>query len=255
METENISATIAEIIDTHRQIPHNGGWTCAAKDCPWTYDDSPLPLAESAKHQADVIAKTLHPVAAPSVEQIESVLGEHIHPGDVSSTPVIAEAIHALYGTPGDADRAQSFHEEVMLDARRQAEARVRDLENEIEAQRAVVREQGATLYANGEEIGNLQARIDVLVAELEESDEMRGNLANRVTEVENIARAKVERYKAVIRAQDEQIQLERNASVRIENLHLAENAERQARQRANEHWQELTAARAAVEADTTEEA
>jgi hypothetical protein len=121
METENDNAaTIAEVINSHQQIPHNGGWTCAAKDCPWTYDDSPLPLAEAAKHQADVIAKTLHPVAAPSVEQIESVLGEHIHPGDVSSTPVIAEAIHALYGTPGDSgvpadaynELAENYHAE-----------------------------------------------------------------------------------------------------------------------------------------------
>lgn len=202
MENDN-AATIAEVIDSHRQIPHNGGWTCAAKDCPWTYDDSPLPLAESAKHQADVIAKTLHPVAAPSVEQIEGVMGPVM--GDLVSTATFLElvgAIHALYGTPGDSGAQKregimvpgSAYAE-MTERAEKAEAHIAEMETlggTAAAMRAENQRLRAALEERDELIQALESHHLTYVAYTSEKDRLGKNLAQASRRLDR-ARAAVE--------------------------------------------------------------
>lgn len=204
---------------------------------------------------------------APSVEQIAEVPSRHLltqpgvakpwhcedaegrfcrtyaHDDDFDAAMAkhhrhIAEDIHALYGTPGDAG----------------------------EAPREGIMVPGSAYVEMTEARDRAEARVDELVAELEESDAMRINLANRVTEVENIARAEVERCKAALEAAED---MRRNMAYakgmedqsRSHALQLREATERAAkvtdaakvaRIKAEESQAVFFAARAAVEAETT---
>lgn len=223
-------ATITQLIDNHRAIPipaeDGGGWRCGAEGCPWTYDGSPLPMFETAKHQAHVIQEAL-PVTAPSVEQIAEALRTAWR--DDYSVRSIAEAIHALYGTPGDAGESISEGDYNAMHGRaRKAEVRVRDLEDK-----------GRFIAAEREQA-------------YAERDER-----------ENIARAEIERHKAALEAAEEALRTEQENHRATVGLYEAGRQRREAGERHTTSAARAmaaadaftAAARAAVEAETSEEA
>ena len=96
---------------------------------------------------------------------------------------------------------------------------------------------------------------IRELEAELAEANEMRIDLANRVTEVENIARAEVERCKAALEAADAWMFARNDFEATEAARQEAEVGAREARKRLTQRVEQYRAARAAVEAETSEEA
>lgn len=65
---------IAEIINEHTAVPNGGGgWRCGASTngCAWVYLDSPLPLIESAKHQAVMVREHCNDEGSESPHVIE----------------------------------------------------------------------------------------------------------------------------------------------------------------------------------------
>lgn len=176
-----------------------------------------LYILESIKAAGYVV--TAEPATAPSVEQIKAVALSAYNASRTGSVPdldAMAEAIHALYGTPGDADEPEW----------RQKYRAIRELE-----------------------------------AELAEANEMRINLANRVTEVESIARAEVERHKAALEEQQVRLEALRKAegyaNPRGPFAALSATPEQRKGRALVEaaEWVVGDAARAAVEVETSEEA
>ena len=145
--TGHTTPAIAEIINSHREGPSSGGgWHCVAAGCDWTWAESPLPMVEIAKHQADMIQKIYDAPVVASRERIAQILdawGVTLNDDPEGNQKLIGE-LHALYAEPATApsveqsDLAQHWKEQARRaeraaeDAKRgwdKAEARLRELE------------------------------------------------------------------------------------------------------------------------------
>lgn len=179
------------------------------------------------------------PGAGPStsdIQQIENVLSRALCDDGVKRE--IAEAIHALYGTPGDAGEGETWTD---------ADGVARDF---VELQGAYGEEKAARLSAEAK-VRGLKRRSDGA----EEREEAQRIRANEEAQSVRGLRAEVERYKAALEAADELIEAEHawgqsklSAQIAIdERIRREHNVARTSAA--------YSAARAAVEAETSEEA
>ena len=172
---------------------------------------------------------TAEPVTAPSVEQIAVALLPVMPNHTTDYRYDMAHKLRSLYGIPGGAGEAR-FNGKTLREMAHLAA----DLE---------------------ERAGKAEARVERLQDEVDQANAERIDTANLMTEIEDAARAEVERYKAALEAAEEVVEAQSVLIARTADVRIAELEQDTAGTLLDIATDVYESARAAVEAETSEEA